>query len=165
MNKNKQESVAASAEKVLTDHRFDWLRTSRNRVLLAIATIIVIALVPAAYAVNSVVGLLAILATFGMYLLLRLAVRSIADLPDEYLDERQVSIRDDAYRAAFLWFAGLVVVMVSALLLLFMFRSTNGVLTLSLTWETLFGWVWVVIAASMCMPSIVLALRDREVPE
>lgn len=165
MNTRKEDAVAASAEKTLTDRRYDRLRTPRARMGIAITALVVIALVPPAYALNSSLGVLLVGATFLMWVLLRLAVRTIADLPDTFLDERQRAVRDAAFREAFLWFAGLAVVLANAMLVLFLIRSTDGVLDVSLTWEVLFPWAWVVMAAAMCLPSIVLAIRDRELPE
>jgi hypothetical protein len=40
--------------------------------------------------------------TLGAYSLLRIAVRGLADAPNELLDERQIQIRDSSYRHAYL---------------------------------------------------------------
>jgi hypothetical protein len=50
----------------------------------------------------SVAAILAIMLTLGAYSLLRIAVRGIADAPNELLDERQIQIRDSSYRLAYL---------------------------------------------------------------
>lgn len=161
----RDDAVAASARKALHDRRHDRLRTPRARTAIAIGAIAVIVLVPPAYAADSSLGTLLVGATFLAWVLLRLAVRTLADLPDTYLDERQRAVRDAAYREAFAWFAGLTVVIACAVLVLFLVRSSDDALTITLTWDTLFPWAWVVIAGSMCLPSIVLALRDRELAD
>jgi uncharacterized BrkB/YihY/UPF0761 family membrane protein len=52
--------------------------------------------------VFSLAVILVITLTLGAYSLLRIAVRGIADAPNELLDERQIQIRDSSYRLAYL---------------------------------------------------------------
>jgi glycopeptide antibiotics resistance protein len=49
--------------------------------------------------------------TLGTYSLLRVAVRGIADAPNELLDERQIQIRDSSYRQAYLAMGYLILVL------------------------------------------------------
>lgn len=163
--RTRSEATAASAHKVLADRRYDRLRTPGARIAIAVGAIAVIVLVPPAFAVSSTLGLGLVCATFAAWVLLRLAVRTIADLPDDFLDERQRTVRDAAYREAYTWFAGLAVLLATAGLIAFTVRSTDDALTITLSWDAVFPWAWVVIAASMCLPSIVLALRDRELSD
>lgn len=50
------------------------------------------------------------------YFKLRAAVRSVADAPDELLDERQISLRNAAYLAAYRWLAVIAFVTMSLFL-------------------------------------------------
>jgi hypothetical protein len=52
--------------------------------------------------VFSLAVILVIMLTLGAYSLLRIAVRGLADAPNELLDERQIQIRDSSYRHAYL---------------------------------------------------------------
>lgn len=107
---------------LLTDEnsKFKWLRSQRNRrtiVILQMLGIVLVAL--GSYLpilkigmvnlnggtdaiVFSVVAILVIFLTLGAYSFLRIAVRGIADAPDELLDERQIQIRNTSYRYAYL---------------------------------------------------------------
>ncbi len=88
-------AVAASAEKLMADTAYDRYRTPRARVLLVVGYLALLVLIPVAYlAINQFVGLLVVLVTAGVWSLLRVSVRTIADLPDEYLDERQLAVRN-----------------------------------------------------------------------
>jgi hypothetical protein len=57
-----------------------------------------------AWPVASLVGLLIMWGAWGM---LRAAIRSMADLPDERLDERQIQVRDRSYLHAYRIVGGL----------------------------------------------------------
>jgi hypothetical protein len=106
---------------LLTDEnsKFKWLRFQRNRrilVVLELLGIVLIALGSCYKSTKSVLNLsdateiitfsvaaiLAIMLTLGAYSFLRIAVRGIADAPNELLDERQIQIRDSSYRLAYL---------------------------------------------------------------
>jgi len=51
--------------------------------------------------VYSVTAIFIILTMVGGYSFLRIAVRSIADAPDELLDERQIAVRNTSFRYAY----------------------------------------------------------------
>ena len=48
-----------------------------------------------------VTAVFVVFALIGGYSFLRIAVRSIADAPDELLDERQIAVRNTSYRYAY----------------------------------------------------------------
>jgi hypothetical protein len=106
---------------LLTDEnsKFKWLRFQRNRrvlVVLELLGLVLIALGSYYSSIKSSLGLsgeteilwfslaaiVAIMLTLGAYSFLRIAVRGIADAPNELLDERQIQIRDSSYRHAYL---------------------------------------------------------------
>jgi hypothetical protein len=93
----------------------------------------------------------------GCYSFLRIAVRSIADAPDELLDERQIAVRNTSYRYAYFILSyvlmGLVVLMFfGPELQMFQPEGNDG--------------SYVVIAAlfaSAALPSMVMAWRERDI--
>jgi hypothetical protein len=106
---------------LLTDEnsKFKWLRFQRNRrvlVILELLGLVLIALgsyyssIKSSLVISgeteilwfSLAAIAAIILTLGAYSLLRIAVRGIADAPNELLDERQIQIRDSSYRLAYL---------------------------------------------------------------
>jgi hypothetical protein len=115
---------------LLTDEnsKFKWLRYQRNRrmlVVLELLGLVVIALGSYDQSVKanlnisgavevitfSLAAIVAIMLTLGAYSLLRVAVRGIADAPNELLDERQIQIRDSSYRHAYLAMGYLILVL------------------------------------------------------
>jgi len=106
---------------LLTDEnsKFKWLRSQRNRRVLVVLNMLGIVLVSLGsyypvlktnlnlneetdLVIYSVSALFAVFITLGAYSFLRIAVRGIADAPDELLDERQVQIRNTSFRYAYL---------------------------------------------------------------
>jgi hypothetical protein len=115
---------------LLTDEnsKFKWLRYQRNRrmlVVLELLGLVVIALSSYYQSIKttlnisgavevitfSLAAIAAIMLTLGTYSLLRVAVRGIADAPNELLDERQIQIRDSSYRHAYLAMGYLILVL------------------------------------------------------
>ena len=93
----------------------------------------------------------------GGYSLLRISVRSIADAPDELLDERQVVVRNTSYRYAYYAMGYLLL---GLLLLMFfgpqlqMFQSKGN--------DGSFLMIAALFAYSS-MPSMVIAWRERDI--
>jgi hypothetical protein len=88
--------------------KFRWLRPQRNRrvlVVLMAVGLVLTALGSYRPALKSDFGssgvASVIFIVLGGYSLLRISVRSIADAPDELLDERQVVVRNTSYRYAY----------------------------------------------------------------
>ena len=107
--------------------------------------------------IYSVTVIFVILALVGGYSLLRVSVRSIADAPDELLDERQIQVRDTSFRYAY-YLMGYIVL---ALMLLMLFGpevqmfQPEGNDGSYLVIATLF--------AFSSMPSMVLAWREKDI--
>ncbi|MDP4586321.1 MAG: hypothetical protein NWS64_03360, partial [Microbacteriaceae bacterium] len=107
--------------------------------------------------VFSVVAILVISLTLGAYSFLRIAVRGIAEAPDELLDERQIQIRNTSYRYAYLSMGYLVLVLLILVFLgpelqLFQSEGNDGSY---LVIATLF--------ALASAPSMFIAWRERDV--
>jgi len=161
---------------LLTDEnsKFKWLRSQRNRRVLVVLNMLGIVLVSLGsyypvlktnlnlnteteIVVFSMTALFVIFLTLGAYSFLRVAVRGIADAPDELLDERQIQIRNTSYRYAYLAMCYLIL----ALLLLMFFGPE-----LQLFHPEGNDGSYLAIAALFAFaaaPSMILAWRERDI--
>jgi hypothetical protein len=162
---------------LLTDEnsKFKWLRSQRNRRLIVILEMVgIVAVALGSYLpileigvlnldngadliIFSVSAIWVILLTVGCYSLLRIAVRGIADAPDELLDERQIQIRNTSFRYAYLAMGYIVL-----LLLLLMFFGPD----LQLFEPEGNDGSYLMIAtlfAFASAPSMILAWRERDI--
>ena len=153
--------------------KFRWLRTQRNRRVLVVLMAVGLVLTalgsywPAmksefgssgvSLVVYSILAISVIVLVLGGYSLLRISVRSIADAPDELLDERQVVVRNTSYRYAYYAMGYLLL---GLLLLMFfgpqlqMFQSEGN--------DGSFLMIAALFAYSS-MPSMVIAWRERDI--
>ena len=98
--------------------KYIWLRPRRNRRILVMLMAVGLVLISmgsywptlktnlnlspeVGVVIYSVTAIFVILAMVGGYSFLRIAVRSIADAPDELLDERQIAVRNTSFRYAY----------------------------------------------------------------
>ena len=153
---------------------FRWLRPQRNRrVLVSLMIVGLIAVAMGSYwptlktnlnlsdgtsvVIYSVTAIFVILVVLGGYSLLRISVRSIADAPDELLDERQIQVRNTSIRYAY-YAMGYVVLAILLLtffgpeLKLFQAEGNDGSYLMI---ATLFAYA--------SMPSMVMAWRERDI--
>lgn len=97
----------AARQRLLNDPRYDWARTRRGRRLLVVAlAALVLGGATALWFVPEAPLLLAVPVAALPVLVyvigaLNLATRGSADLRDDYLDERQRTVRAHAYRTAY----------------------------------------------------------------
>jgi len=158
--------VAERTARIMADVRFQRLRTRPARILLASSMSALVLVIPAAWiGVGSPAGIVAVGVGAAVYWLLRMSVRLVADLPEEFLDERQVELRNRAYVESYRWLGGLAVILASAGLLAFIILAKDpDTWRVELSYDMVMGIFWMVTAAALSIPSIVLALRDRELP-
>jgi uncharacterized membrane protein len=154
--------------------KYRWLRPQRNRRVLVILMSIGLVLTSmgsywptlktnlnlspdVGVIVYSVTAIFVILAMVVGYSFLRIAVRSIADAPDELLDERQIAVRNTSFRYAYFI---LSYILMSLMVLMFfgpelqMFQPEGN------------DGSYVVIAAifaTAALPSMVMAWRERDI--
>lgn len=107
--------------------------------------------------VYSVTAIFVIFAVLGGYSLLRISVRSIADAPDELLDERQIKVRNTSIRYAYYAMGYLVLALLSLMffgpeLQMFKPEGNDGSY---LVVATLFAYA--------SMPSMVMAWREQDI--
>jgi len=154
--------------------KFGWLRPQRNRrVLVSLMIVGLIAVAMGSYwptlktnlnvsdgtsvVVYSVTAIFVILVVLGGYSLLRISVRSIADAPDELLDERQIKVRNTSFRYAYYAMGYVVLGLLSLMffgpeLKMFQAEGNDGSF---LAIATLFAYG--------SMPSMVMAWRERDI--
>lgn len=157
------EAVAANAERLMADTSYDRFRTRRARVLLVVGYLALLVLIPVGYlAIHQFVGLLVVIVAAGVWSMLRVSVRTIADLPDEYLDERQLAVRNASYVESYRYLASFVALVGTMGLIAFIANGTDwDTWTVTLTWEGAMSTFWVFLGLALGLPSMVLALNDR----
>ncbi len=154
--------------------RYKWLRSQRNRRILVILMALGLFLISmgsywpilktnlnlgpeVGIIVYSITAIFIIFAVVGGYSLLRIAVRSIADAPDELLDERQIAVRNTSFRYAYFVFGYIVLGLLVLTIFvpeLQMFQSEGN------------DGSYVVIAAvfaCVSLPSMVMAWREKDI--
>jgi hypothetical protein len=154
--------------------RYKWLRSQRNRRILVILMALGLFLISmgsywptlktnlnlgpeVGILVYSITAIFIIFAVVGGYSLLRIAVRSIADAPDELLDERQIAVRNTTFRYAYYVFGYIVLGLLVLTIFvpeLQMFQSEGN------------DGSYVVIAAvfaCVSLPSMVMAWREKDI--
>jgi magnesium-transporting ATPase (P-type) len=163
-------------EALLNDEnsKYRWLRPQRNRRVLVILMSIGLVLTSmgsywptlktnlnlspeVGIVVYSVTAIFVIFSMVGCYSFLRIAVRSIADAPDELLDERQIAVRNTSFRYAYfilsyVLMALMVLMFFGPELKMFQPEGNDG--------------SYVVIAAifaSATLPSMVMAWREQDI--
>jgi hypothetical protein len=154
--------------------KFRWLRPQRNRRVLVIILALGLILTSmgsywpslktnlnlsdgTSVVIFSVTAIFVVLALVGGYSFLRIAVRSIADAPDELLDERQIAVRNTSFRYAYfilgyILMGLMVIILFGPELQMFQSEGNNG--------------SYVVIAtlfACAALPSMVMAWRERDI--
>ena len=154
--------------------KFGWLRPQRNRRVLVLLMAVGLVLVSlgsywptlktnmnlsdgTSVVVYSVTAILVIFIVFGGYSLLRISVRSIADAPDELLDERQIQVRNTSIRYAYYAMGYVVLVLLSLTffgpeLKMFQAEGNDGSYLMIAT-----------LFAYGSMPSMVMAWRERDI--
>ena len=154
--------------------KYRWLRTQRNRrALVSLMIVGLIAVAMGSYwptlktdlnlsdgtsvVVYSVTAIFVILVVLVGYSLLRISVRSIADAPDELLDERQIQVRNTSIRYAYYAMGYVVLALLSLTffgpeLKLFQAEGNDGSYLMI---ATLFAYA--------SMPSMVMAWRERDI--
>ena len=153
---------------------YKWLRTQRNRRVLVLLMVFGLVLASTgsywptikrnlsidrgvAGVIYSVTAFFIILAIIGGYSLLRISVRSIADAPDELLDERQIKVRNTSFRYAYYAMGYVVLGLLSLLffgpeLKIFQPEGNDGSYLMIATLFTFAS-----------MPSMVMAWRERDI--
>ncbi len=158
-----EKAVADMADTVMRDTRWDWMRTRRMRLTIVGVMIALLIAMPFAWMFLPSLAALGVVAiAAGVWWALRMSVRVVADLPEEYLDERQARVRDRAYVEAYRWFAGITLAAATAALIWFVATSENDLITVDITWGGAMAVFWTFEGLALALPSIVIALREPD---
>jgi hypothetical protein len=90
-----------------------------------------------------------------------MSTRTVADLPDRFLDERQRALRNRAYRYAYLILGWIVAGLATVGLIAFVIVSDDDTATVTTTWSQALGLVLSVTLLISLLPSMVVAWLDR----
>lgn len=164
--KAKQDAVAAERiDALMRDTKYDRLRSPRMRQVLAVALLAAIGAVALSFWLgHSLIATLILIVGVGLWMLLRVAVRTIADLPDEYLDERLAQVRDRSYLESYRVFATVAIVVPMVGMLWFIISgSAPDAVDLTVTIDQFQAVFWLFLGLSLSLPSIVLALRESDI--
>jgi len=154
-----------NADRVLEDQTFQRLRTRGARLtLVVVGALLCIGIVPAFVAGGWTFGVSLSAATWLNWWLLRVSVRTVADLPDRFLDERQRAIRDRSYMDAYRIFSFTIGGLVTLGLVAFSFLQENDSLILTLSWDHAFGVTMFILVLGSILPSMAVAVRDPAEP-
>ena len=154
-----REMVAGNAERILNDTTYDRFRTPRSQRLLVAAYIAVTIAIPLCWLIGgAIAGILAVLVAIVVYLLLRVSVRSIADLPDHVLDERMRRERDSVYLVSFRTLGSVVMIAMNIAFIAVEFRDQEA--TISFDSAAVNAVYWTLLAVVLGTPSVVMALRQ-----
>lgn len=152
-----RQMVAENAERILSDTAYDRFRTPRALRTLVVAYVAATVAIPLGWMLGGAIpGIVAVLAAIGVYLLLRVAVRSLADLPDHVLDERMRRDRDSVYVDAFRVVSTVVFLAANAALVPVAFSEDA---TLTFAYHDVSAVYWTLLALLLGAPSLVLAVR------
>ena len=157
----KEADLERKVDRIQHDHKFQWLRTrSVRRTLVIISALLCIGIIPGFAQGGAIVGVLVAIAAGASWWLLRISVRTIADLPDRFLDERQRAIRDRAYFNAYRIFASIIGGLATVTMVVFVLVSQSDAVTLTITWNLAMGGVMFVLVLASALPSMVVAWQE-----
>jgi hypothetical protein len=162
-----RDRVRQNAERALNDEKFNWIRTPGRRKAIAITALAMVFVTSGLYLIAGTWGFVGLLGLYVSYALLRVSIRSIADLPEEFVDERLRQVRSATYYRAYLASYVLLTGVAVVLMILWIGHDigTSGnsdFVTLKFTWDQLQALVWFVLGLAMVTPSAVLALTQSD---
>jgi hypothetical protein len=159
---NQDDALARRVDAVLRDTRYDALRSPRaRRLLVGLALVSLASTVLLFWFGHSLLATPALVVTTAAWLLLRVAVRSIADLPNEFLDERLIQVRDNAYFESYriLGAVAISVPMIALLAMIFTGSPPEGpVYTVSM--DQVQAFLWAFLGLGLVLPPAVVAVRE-----
>ncbi len=163
VSNKEQEKLEQRIEKLQNDTSLDWARGPVALRALAVSTSLAALSTPVAFLYGAIPGVVAVAVMFTGYLLLRGATRGIAELPDRYLDERELALRNATYVKAFQWLAGLIGFLAVLVFFFAIFQDANDVaVTVSLNFDQVQALVWLFLGPVAVIPTVSLALRGKK---
>ena len=163
VSKKEQEKLEQRIEKLQNDTSLDWARGPVALRVLAVTTSLAALSTPVAFLYGAIPGVVAAAVMFTGYLLLRGATRGIAELPDRYLDERELALRNATYVKAFQWLAGLIGFLAVLVFVFAISQDANDVaVAVSLNFDQVQALVWLFLGPIAVLPTVSLALRGKK---
>lgn len=161
----KEADLERKVERLQRDQKFQWMR-SRNarRVLVIVSALLCVGIIPAFAQGGGVLGIAVTIAAGGSWWALRLSTRTVAELPERFLDERQRAVRNRAYFYAYLILGWIVAALLTVSLVGFVLVSENDAVTLTTTWDQALGLVLSLNLLISLLPSMVVAWSDAGEP-
>ena len=161
-----EETNRRRADTVMRDRTYDRLRTpSARRSLVAVVALFLVAVPFTALVAGNVAAVVVCLPAAAAVVLLKVSVRSLADVPEDCLDERQLALRHRVHHEAYRWL-GLVAVLAGGtgvIAFMALDKDPSGD-TLAVTWNQLMAFFYATTGLAIALPSMILALQDVERP-
>ncbi|MFM8943827.1 MAG: hypothetical protein ACKOI0_00960 [Actinomycetota bacterium] len=161
-------SAARAAERVLGpahEQRWSWLMPRRARRLLVVAMVATWGLVVAAGLTPAPLAP-AFVFSAGASFLVRQASRQLTDLPDRYLDERQIGIRNESFTIAYKVLAGALAIVVAGTVgWLSAVDAGREIALPDLTVDARLAALWVFLWGVQSLPAAVLLWREPDAVE
>jgi hypothetical protein len=157
----KEADLERRVERIQRDHKLQRLRTRHSRRILAvISALLCVAIVPSFAQAGGIVGIAVTIAAWGSWWVLRISTRTVAELPERFLDERQRALRNRAFFYAYLILGWVVTALATVGLVAFVLVSENDAVTLTTTWDQALGLVLFLTLLISLLPSMVVAWSD-----
>ena len=157
----KEADLERRVERIQRDHKFQRLRTRNTRRILAvISALLCVAIIPSFAQGGVIVGIAVTIAAWGSWWVLRISTRTVAELPERFLDERQLAVRNRAYFGAYLILGYTVSALLTIGLVVFVLVSENDAVTLTTTWDQALGLTMSLTLLCSLLPSMVVAWSD-----
>ena len=161
---------AQSVEKQLDDTKWDGLRSHSAKLVLVIASNVVLAggalvLFFGPEEVAALLYLLYLILVLVLWQLLRISARLVMDAPDEALDERLIIERDKSYVSAYRWLCNLLAVMIAAGFIWLTVSDTQAqgdgeMYLFEMSWPQITTILLLVLGYSIMLPSLTLLSRQ-----
>lgn len=157
------EHVEHMADQVMRDTRWDRVRDLQTRRrLVVLLAVLVLAMVPACAVGGAVLGVLPVVAATALWLVLRMAVRVVTDLPLQYLDERQRDRRNRAYGFAYQAFTG-TTLLVAMSFFVWSLAVAPADVVLRLDMDLVIGCYFAITAMALALPTAFMAWTEQQV--
>ncbi len=156
----RQAAIAQEARSMLFDSRYDSWRSAGRRRVLVIASVLAIVFTCIASVTDNPILLLPTLGVAGgCWWVLRKVVRGMADLPDDFIDERIQAVRNEHYLYAYRILCGVL-----CLVLIAFYMAADA---RQIQWQPganhLHALFWGTLLSSAMLPSMLLAWTQREI--
>lgn len=162
----KEADREARVDRVMSDQLFQWTRTtSVRRVLVVVAGVLCVGIFPAFTLGGWIIGAVVTVTAWAAWGLVRMSIRTVADLPDRFLDERQRAVRNRSYVHAYLilgWIVASMVTIVPIVVTVLTGADATSVdTTFTITFDQAIGLALSVTLLVSLLPSVVVAWLDR----